>query len=213
MRRGVISAARLLEEELQQGGKRYRAAFVGLTYRPGVEPSPRHISSFQTHVRNWLARRGHCLADVWVVELQRRGVIHFHVLVFLPRGITLPKPDKRGWWPHGSTNIKWVRKPVGYLVKYATKAHSKGGEMPPGQRLWGYAGLVGTRRDQLRWWLAPQWLRGLVTPGDVLRRVGRWWENRTNGIAYRSPYELLDFTGGKPVFADLCWTEDHVRFL
>jgi hypothetical protein len=212
MRRGVISSSRIHQDELQQGGQRYRAAFVTLTYRPGNEPQPRHLSTFQTHVRNWLARRGALLRDVWVAELQERGAVHFHVLIFLPRGLTLPKPDKQGWWPHGFSNCKWVRRPVGYMVKYATKTRSKGA-LPPGQRLWGYAGLRGTGRDHLRWWLAPQWLRGMVVPGDVLRRVGRWWENHTTGIAYRSPYELLDRVGDRLVFAPPEWTEDHVRFL
>jgi len=212
MRRGVRSAARLLEEEMQEGGHRYRAAFLTLTYRPGVEHEPRHISQVQQHIRQWLGRRGHQLRDVWVAELQQRGAVHFHALVFLPRGLTLPKPDKQGWWPHGYTNIKWVRRAVGYVSKYA----SKGGRLdtlPKGARLWGYAGLRGTRRDYLRWFLAPAWLKDLVTPGDVLRRVGRWWENRTNGIAYRSPYELLDFVGGRLVLVGPSWTEDHVRFL
>ena len=212
MRRGVISSSRIHQDELQQGGQRYRVAFVTLTYRPGVDPEPRHLSAFQNHVRNWLARRGALLRDVWVAELQERGAVHFHVLIFLPRGLTLPKPDKQGWWPHGFSNCKWVRRPVGYMVKYATKTRSKGA-LPPGQRLWGYAGLRGTGRDHLRWWLAPQWLRGMVVPGDVLRRVGRWWENHTTGIAYRSPYELLDRVGDRLVFAPPEWTEDHVRFI
>lgn len=212
MRRGVLSASRLLQEEAQQGGFRYRAAFVTLTYAPGIDWQPSHLGQLQTHLRNWLARRGHVLRDVWVVELQKRGVPHYHLLVYLPRGLTLPKPDKQGWWPHGSTNCKWVRSAIGYVAKYA----SKGGrldDLPTGARLWGVAGLRGQRRDLLRWALAPEWLKDLVTPGDVLRRVGRWWENRTNGIAYRSPFELLDHVGGRPVFAGPLWTEDHVRFL
>lgn len=211
MRQGVVTAARLMQEDLQQGGRRYRAAMVGVTYRPGVEPRARHLSALQNHYRNWLARRGEELRCVWVAEMQKRGVIHYHLLLFLPRGLTPPKPDKQGWWPHGSSNCKWAQKPVGYLVKYTSKAESKC-QLPKGSRMWGCAGLRGTRRDHLRWWLAPGWLRELVPLGDVLRRVGRWWENRTAGIAYRSPYTLLDYVNGRMVFAGPDWTEDHVRF-
>jgi hypothetical protein len=211
MRSGVLTSARLMVEELQRGGSRYRAAFLGVTYRPGVVASPLHITGLQKNMREWLARRGHVLRDVWVAELQERGAVHYHLMVFLPRGLTLPKPDKQGWWPHGSTRIEWAKKPVGYLAKYA----SKGGDLhdlPAGTRLWGYAGLRGTARDELRWWLAPSWLRELVECGDVLRRVGRWWENRTLGIRYRSPYEILDLYGGHLTFVGPHWTPEHVEF-
>lgn len=212
MRRGIITAARLHQEELQEGGFRYRVALVGVTYRPGVEPSTRDLSRLETHYRNWLRRRGHSLRCVWVAEMQSRGALHYHLVLFLPRGITPPKPDKQGWWPHGSSSCKWASRPVGYLVKYASKCESKNA-LPKGVRMWGYSGLRGTRRDHLRWWLAPGWLQDLVTPGDVLRRVGSWWENRTLGIAYRSPYALVDYINGRMVFAGPDWTEEHVRFL
>lgn len=213
MRRGVISAASIHETELQDGGHRYRAALVTVTYRDVEGWQPNHISELQHHIRGWANRRGIVVRGLWVLELQKRGAPHYHCLFFLPRGITLPKPDKQGWWKHGYSNCKWVRRPVGYVAKYASKEQSKGHDIPKGARLWGVVGLGGHGRNVLRWWLAPAWLRGMATAGDVLRKVGSWWENRTIGIAYRSPWVLDTFSGGCANFIWMGWTEDDVRFM
>jgi len=133
-------------------------------------------------------------------------------MMWLPKGLTPPKPDNQGWWKHGSTNCKWVNRPAGYLAKYSSKTDQKNG-LPPGFRMWGVTGLRGTWRDLLRWWLAPSWLKDFVTPGDALRRVGPWWENRTTGVAYKSPYTLVDYIGGRMIFAGPDWSEELVRFL
>ena len=77
-----------------------------LTYREVGAWHPRHISELLQRVRVWLRRRGERLRYVWVGELQQRGALHYHVLCWLPRGLTLPKPDKQGWWTHGSTRIE-----------------------------------------------------------------------------------------------------------
>ena len=212
MRRGVISAANIHQTEMQEARSRYRAVFLTLTYRDVDGWEPDHISDFCHHLRSWLARRSIDARYVWVLELQKRGAPHYHVLIFLPRGITLPKPDKQGWWRHGFSKIEWARRPVGYLAKYASKDASKG-TLPKGARLWANAGLRGHGREVLRWWLAPAWLRSMASPGDVLRRQGEWWENRTLGIAYRSPWVLDNFDGGTANFVFLGWGEDDVRFL
>lgn len=213
MRRGVISSAAIHQDELQDGGHRYRAALLTFTYADVDAWEPNHIAALQHHVRDWGARRGVKIRGVWVLEVQKRGAPHYHCLFFLPRGLTLPKPDKQGWWKHGFTNCKWVQRPVGYMAKYASKDESKTAGLPKGARLWGVVGLGGHGRNVLRWWLAPQWLRGMSTAGDVLRKVGGWWENRTIGIAYRSPWVLDTFAGGTANFIWLGWTEDDVRFL
>lgn len=214
MRRSVLTAARLHVEELQEGGRRYRAAFITVTYGDHA-PEPNDVAKLCKHYRQWCARRRVEYRCVWVAENQpRSGKLHYHLVLFLPRGITPPMPDKQGWWPKGSTRCEWARKPVGYLAKYASKGgQDEQWQLPKGARICGSAGLRGTTRDVLRWWLAPQWLRALVTCGDVLRRVGRWWENRTTGIAYRSPYDLVDRFGDTLVCTGPHWDEDRIRFL
>jgi hypothetical protein len=143
MRKAVRLAASLHEEELQTGSLRYQAAMVTLTYAPG--PGQKwerlHITKFLKSVRMYLSRLGIRFRYVWVAELQKRGAVHYHVMLWLPRGVTLPKPDKRGWWPYGSTKIEWAHCPVGYLVKYASKGEENG-QFPKGARLHGHGGLT-----------------------------------------------------------------------
>lgn len=91
------------------GPKRFKPAMVTLTYREVDAFEPLHITKLLKCIRSWLARRGRKLHYVWVAELQQRGALHYHLLIWLPRGLTLPKPDKQGWWPHGSTRIEWAR--------------------------------------------------------------------------------------------------------
>lgn len=203
MRRGVLASARLLEGALQERGFRYRAAMVTLTYRPGAEWSPNHIAEYLKRIREW-ARRGAKgrksfeLRYVWVLELTQAGVPHYHVLFWLPRGVTLPKSDKRGWWPHGFTRSEWARSPVGYLVKYASKGAywAEAQDLPPGARLWGCGGLTRAQVVTRAWHMAPRWVRDLVPAGDGVRRdKGGWWRNIATGWGYRSPW-LVDVNRG-----------------
>lgn len=186
MRRAVINAADEIQKEVSQGGNRPRTAMLTLTYRWTFGWRPRHINEMLAHCRKWLARRGWPLRYVWVAELQARGAVHYHIVIWLPRGLTLPKPDKQGWWPHGSTRIEWARKPVGYLTKYATKGFDT--EFPKGLRLHGRGGLDQEQRDRVSWWLLPRYVREYFTEvGARVARAGRFggiyggWMERTTG--------------------------------
>jgi len=172
------------------GGHRTRTGFVTLTYRPGVEWSPRHISELQRHYANWLARRGHVLRSVWVLELTKAGVPHYHLIMVLPRGLTPPKPDKQGWWPHGLTRVEWARNATGYLAKYASKASGEF-KFPKGARLYGVRG-TGAYRPQFRHFMRPRWQRRQFTQDDTLRRVpGGWFLHVQTGQLLQSPYVLV----------------------
>lgn len=164
---------------------------VTLTYQPGVQWEPKHLSAFISAAKNYLQRRGATLRYVWVAELQQRGAVHFHVLVWLPRGVTLPKPDKRGWWPHGSTRIEWARNPVGYLCKYASKLDQKGAGFPKGLRLHGVGGL--DKPDQVRrsHHLLPKWIRDETCPElRIVRRPGGGFFSRVTGEVWESPWRI-----------------------
>lgn len=177
MRRAVLNAGDEIQSEV---GSRSRTVMLTLTYRWTWSWQPRHINDLINHCRKWLARRGHPLRYVWVAELQTRGAVHYHVVIWLPRGLTLPKPDKHGWWPHGSTRIEWARKPCGYLTKYATKGTDV--EFPKGLRLHGRGGLDEQQRKRVSWWLLPRYVREYFT--EVGTRViraykGGWVEIST----------------------------------
>ena len=94
---------------------------VTLTYRDDVDWSPRQVSNYLKCVREWARRKGIFIHYVWVLELTKRGRPHYHVLFWLPKGVSMPKADKQGWWKHGMTRSEWAYSPVGYLCKYTSK--------------------------------------------------------------------------------------------
>lgn len=185
MRRSVVTTSRLVTSGLQRGGFRYRAAFLLLSYRDVDGWRPDHLSAFFHVLREWCRRQGVTVPYVWVAELQERGAVHYHVLLWLPRGLTLPKPDKRGWWPHGFTSIRWARRPVGYMAKYASKGGRSGSvadgggccaEFPRGLRLHGFGQVDRAVRRVRGWWMLPAYIRDVCSSSDGVRRCpgGGW---------------------------------------
>lgn len=192
---GTITAARLLQEQMQQGGHRYRVCMVTLTYALVGLWEPRHIVAFLRCCREYLRRRGYDFRYTWVAELQKRGAVHYHVLIWLPKGLTLPKPDKRGWWPHGSTRIEWVRNAVGYIAKYAAKPEIII-DFPKGLRICGTGGLDSKGRMERRWWLSPAWVRRQFALSDDPRPAKGGGYVGSDGERVYSPF-LVGFIDGR----------------
>jgi hypothetical protein len=171
-----------------------KVAMLTLTYAEAGDWHGRHVSDLLVHIRKWLKRKGHTLRYVWVAELQKRGAVHYHVCLWLPKGLTLPKPDKQGWWPHGFTNIKWARSAVKYCMKYVSKLESKDVRFPRGMRLHGSGGLEADARTTKTWTFMPLWLQRQTTPLCKVGRVqGGGWVSRVNGEFFKSPYKVLYF--------------------
>lgn len=194
MKSTVLTRARLIQHGNNIRG--FRVAFVTLTYREVDQWEPKHITSFLKNLRTWAQRRGlKTLRYVWVAELQKRGAVHYHALVWLPKKLSMPKPDKQGWWPHGSSNVKWAQKPVGYIAKYASKSESKneaGHSFPKGCRLHGAGGISPTDRMAVRWWQLPGYMREAVFPADDVRRaIGGGFVSRVTGELWSSCYGLV----------------------
>jgi hypothetical protein len=190
----VLTAARLHVQERA----RWKVAMLTLTYRPDVNWSPGQVSDVVRHIRQYLKRRRIEMRFVWVQEFTKKGRPHYHMLLWLPLGITLPKPDKRGWWPFGWTRIEWARDAVGYIAKYASKGDSLA--LPAkGARMHGNGGLSGEALLEQRWWKLPTWLRSDVEPSDRVRRApprsGGGFLHPGSGEVYRSPWEVI-FNGG-----------------
>ena len=188
LRRSVTVAAALFGDCL--GPRRFKAAMVTLTYRGVDDFSPQHISALLTRMRAWLKRRGYRLCYVWVAELQKRGALHYHVLVWLPRVLTLPKPDKQGWWPHGSTRIEWARNAVGYLCKYISKFDSAG-TFPKGAKLHHSGGHNAFAKPIRRWHNLPSWLKCLAgVESHFVRTKGVGLVERSTGLCMPSPWRV-----------------------
>ena len=194
MRSGVITGSRLHQEAATKGGFRGKWALVTPTYAKTEDWRPWHIAEMLDHVRKWLGRRGVQCRYVWVAELQKRGAMHYHALIWLPKGLTLPKPDKQGWWRHGWTKIEWARNPVGYMAKYASKG-DEASKFPKGARIHGCGGLKGEQLQEARYWRRPRWLRESTEVAQVVRRMQGGWFDLATGELYRSPWEVR-FRGG-----------------
>lgn len=190
LRCSVLTAARLHVQERP----RWRVAMLTLTYRPDVDWAPGQVSGVVRHIRQWLRRKGHDMRFVWVQEFTKRGRPHYHLLLWLPLGLTIPKPDKQGWWPCGMTKIEWARNAVGYIAKYASKGDSLV-QPAKGARMHGNGGLTGDALIEQRWWKLPGWLRQDVKPSDRVRRalpgMGGGFVHPDSGEVYRSPWVVF----------------------
>lgn len=178
LRMAVGSAARL-HGGLNPGHRALRAWMVTLTYRgTNAQWRSTHMSQAMQHLRMWCNRQGFRARYVWVAELQKRGVIHYHAVVWLPQGVRCPAFDSRGWWPHGMTNRKCVRSSaVGYLMKYLSKGTDvSSGSFPKGARIYGVAGLDEAGRRVRRWLRLPSFVQGNASVHDDWHRaVGGGW--------------------------------------
>lgn len=190
----VLTAARLHA----QSKEKWRVVMVTPTYAPDSHWHARDISNLVKCIREWLSRRGVEMRYVWVLEYTKKGKPHYHMLVWLPLGITLPHADKRGWWTKGWTNQEWAKNAVGYIAKYASKG-SDLCQYVRGARHHGNGGMTGDAQLEQRWWKLPTWLRGSVQPSDRVRRAqtgtGGGYINPQTSEVYSSPYEVL-FIGG-----------------
>lgn len=188
MRQSVLSAARFHQLE----APRSKVAMVTLTYRDVGGWAAGHITAFLRACRMWLARRGVRFRYVWVSELQSRGAVHYHVLVWLPRGLTLPKPDKQGWWCHGSSRVEWAKFAIGYVAKYASKIAQKSWSgWPPGLRMHGRGGFEALARSCARWYSLPGWARAVCdVAGAAVRAKGGGLVIRSTGVYLPSPWRV-----------------------
>ena len=181
LRKAVGVSAKALQN---LSGHSKNVCMVTLTYAGDNDAwSPKHISTYLNRVRDWHSRQGGGkLRYVWVAELQKRGVIHYHVVFWLKKGLTMPKADKRGWWLHGWTNTMKARKPVAYIMKYASKADSKNGVFPHGARIHGVGGLDDMGRACKRWVLWPAYVQANASVSDRFKPAqGGGYRNDSTG--------------------------------
>lgn len=202
MQKAVRTAARLIQEGTAQSGRRFRAALLTLTYGNGDDWQPKHVTACINRIREYLRRKGHELYGVWVAELQQRGAIHYHLVLWLPKGLSLPKPDKRGWWVHGCTKIEWARKPIGYLTGYTTQDKNEGnGNFPKGARIHGALGLTKLQKMERRWWRFPQYIRDRFPEwrDDIVRAEGGGFLARATGEWMPGQFVFMGFCKQGPI--------------
>jgi len=194
MRTSVGHAARLLhfDAHCERHVQRWNKLFVTLTYADVDGWEPGHFSRFRDAFRQWCRRRGVRARYVWVAELQQRGALHYHIVVWMPKGVFVPKADRQGWWPHGATNIKTAQSPIGYITKYASKTTPEGLiGYPKGARMCGHGGLTPEGRRHIRYWQAPIWVRDALGGAADIRKVTGGYCNRRTGEFLASPWRVV----------------------
>jgi len=134
---------------------------ITLTYRPGQEPDKAQWSAAMGRFRKWY-RNAHRTTTqpnvLWVRELTKRGVLHYHAVI---NGNYPGKWDKLGIWPHGHSQTKLGRGDTcsAYLLKYASKLDSKLTGDFKHWRLYGFTGLNQEQRRAISYQMLPGWIR------------------------------------------------------
>lgn len=178
LRKTVYNFGCGVEEHLS--GKNYVPWLCSLTYRDVDGWNPNDIRFFLNRVRAYLARRGLPFIYVWVAELQKRGALHYHVMIWLPKNFKLPRFARFGWWDHGFTDQRIAQKAVGYLMKYISKDETKN-KFPRGVRIYGYGGASVEVKRRIRFFRCNQSIRNDITK---------------SGLTYRD-VDMRKVTGGK----------------
>lgn len=177
------------------GAKNQRVWMQTLTYAgDNGQWRAEHISRYLDALRKWhYSRTGvKKVRYVWCAELQKRGVIHYHVVVWLDNSLTPPKADrpwknKGRWeppmWRQGMSNRLESHAPVAYIMKYASKIETKNvGGFPRGARIHGCGGLDVTGRGIRRWVLWPAYVQGNAEVGEPWKpAVGGGYQNHATG--------------------------------
>lgn len=189
----VSNAARLLHRQahVERSAQRWNLKFVTLTYADVKAWRPDHMAKFRKAVWHWCRARKFRCRFVWVAELQKRGAVHYHVVLWIPKGQFLPRIDEAGWWPHGSTNVQTAQSPIGYLVKYASKATPDAlHDFPKGARLFGVGGLTSENREEVRYLRAPFWVRDALPGMADIRKVLGGYVDAHTGEFVPSPWRV-----------------------
>ncbi|MBT2117205.1 hypothetical protein KK141_09250 [Dyella sp. LX-66] len=212
LQKAVRNSAHILDSaaHCDEQNVRWRRLFVTLTYARVEDWKPGHIGDFTRLVRKWFKR--HCggtrMRMVWVLELQKRGAVHYHCMIWVRARDYFPNPHKRGWWPHGFAHVLsskvTINRPVSYMAKYASKASvQQAMSVPKGARMYGVCGPTEEGKRVIRWWRAPVFVRDALGGAADIRKVLGGYMDKQTGEFVRSEWKVTITPSGR-VFA---WRE------
>jgi len=111
-----------------------RLVMITLTYKKAEDYKAGDIRDFMKLMKKKLDSK--LVAFAWVAEMQKRGAVHYHIILAVEKGTRIPRPDSSRMWPHGMSRIETARTPY-YLLSYTGKEHQKDlGAYPKGCRLY-----------------------------------------------------------------------------
>lgn len=194
----------------------YYPVFITLTYHHQEDWNPKHISTLVDYYRkDWkqrLKRDPSHFRYVWVAEMQKRGVIHYHMVLWCPRGKRLAKPDSEANWKGGRSKIVGVRKGVvGYLSKYLSKgaepADNKGVVVyfPKGARIFGCGGLCVAARIKIAFKKLPKYVRGVFNSVERVSKVCGGYVQGSTCLESPWKFSLVRFSPIVDVYCPTGW--------
>lgn len=195
LRRRVWAWCKAMEAYRKAAKERVVVKMVTLTYRHVDQWRPNHIRSFMLVVRRFFAGRlrGYC----WVAELQKRGAVHYHVLIAHANGKRMPYLDKAGWWTHGMTRVETVKHLL-YVMKYTQKGSDDTNSYPHNARTfatWLPRDVEIPSAEYRNWRISayPKWVGDRLRDidGVGLARPSRFGGWIIGGEVISSPYKFL----------------------
>jgi len=112
----------------------FRMVMITLSYAKSEDYRAGHIRDYMKKIKQMLGEKLYGFA--WVSELQKRGAMHYHLILVVAKGTHVPMPDKSGMWKFGMSRRETARTPF-YLVSYTGKEHQKDlSRYPKGARLY-----------------------------------------------------------------------------
>jgi hypothetical protein len=134
MRDRAFAWALVLNSYLNECSSKYRLVMVTLTYHYPDDWKPEQISKLVRWLYDHLGAK--LMAYFWCAETQKRGAVHYHVLLLVQRGSRIPKPDESGLWNFGFSRVGSAQSPF-YICQYMSKSYQKLGKLPSGARMYG----------------------------------------------------------------------------
>lgn len=191
LRQKLSNAAVLAEAYFHALGIDSQQWLITLTYKSRLDWQPGQLSKFNNRLKSWARSNDIPIIGLWVMELQKRGAPHYHLVLLLPSGVTPPRPDTDNWWQHGFAKQQKASNAIPYMMKYSSKLENGDYPMPKGARTYGCFGLDKASRESLKYNSLPRWLRNLCDSTDKLVKLpGGVWLNATKGEIYKSPWKF-----------------------
>lgn len=166
------------------------AVAVTLTYADSADFCSKHVTRFINCLRAKLKRQGHSLLYAWVLE--HSSMLHYHLILWLPRRFKLSHADLVKWWQWGSTWNEACRK-VSSWIRYISKREDKA-NLPSSARVFGSGGLDDEGKESIFKGMLPLWLSALLPKEAKVRRLlGVGWVDEQTGAIYESPWEWTPY--------------------
>lgn len=184
MRRKIKAWTKFLDRSQE-----YDYFHVILTYaRDNWQPND--IRNFIKTVKRYYKRK--LIAYAWVMETQKRGVAHYHMLLVMAKGTKMRFPDKMGWWLRGSSAVR-RRFVSNYIISDLGKEYQKE-NLPPGARMfavWACKDKKNNEWDLVRLESMPGYVRHLVRKAyDLTGTISKFKKN--TGAGYWVDDQLIE---------------------